>query len=865
MAKKIRGTAKKAAAARAKAAIVDIAPQTITATPASGSKPARVNVATTITVQSVPAPAAPAQAAAPAPSPPPAQAAPVKTASAITHNVPNLAASVAETTSPVISAPAIKTEPDKALTNEISALSDTINNLANANAVDEIANAINTNPSAAPRGKSLGKKLDIIGDNIGVGIKTTGDGVIKTNELLTGLGISMTDSSEIIAPTAIETEPDKALTDEISGLSDVTKKLTKANTSMVVKAIEGNTVNTGKKLDIISGNLGCVIRTADKDMLETGKLFSRLGISMADSSRDTKDKLIKELERMTELLDTPSISTEERLETIKHREDLLEALGKLEFKPEKEKKEVKGPGGWFGTIVAITGLLTGLIVGFVQTVLKDLGRIKFTGIRKFFTGIGDKFRAMKDSFKNSKFMTSVKDFFTGIGDKFKRIKEFFNFKGFTGVSSFNPFTKIKDFFTGIGEKFMKFFRIGKTIGRVLGKLALPLTILMSVYDGIMGAIDGYKTGGIAGAIKGAVLGVFNGLAGWVWDGIMWIFKSIYRYFGDDAAANALEAWDFMSTITWLWDSIQGFIEAIITPFVWMFNKIGEYLDDPMKIFSDIWEGIKAIPGLIWSGIKGLWGLFKGIGKTILAWFLPDRFSWLGKIVAKTGIYEKLGISGSGGSEKEKLTDETANNIVAERKAKNEALRARGLKPDGVTPIGKTPETPTPAPPTPAPPTPTPAPPPPPRENDKPPVIKATRELTREEYGAALLAQERAENDSRGGPVKIRSGTYDYAGEDGMSDEEKQELKTRKFAEAIRRDRDAIKPVQTNSTGAEINQISKSNKEMQSAPIIIAAPAPASGGGGKGSTNTNNVSSVTYQNNNIPDRSFTFNRGALAAY
>ena len=214
---------------------------------------------------------------------------------------------------------------------------------------------------------------------------------------------------------------------------------------------------------------------------------------------------------------------------------------------------------------------------------------------------------------------------------------------------------------------------------------------MSVYDGIMGAINGYKTGGIAGAIKGAVLGVFNGLAGWVWDGIMWIFKSIYRYFGDDAAADALEAWDFMSTITWLWDGIAGMFEAIVTPFKWLFNKIGEYIDDPSKIFSDIWEGIKAIPGIIWEGMTGLWGLFKSIGSTILAWFLPDRFSWLGKIVAKTGIYEKLGISGPTGTEKEQLTDETANNIVAERKAKNAALEARGLKPDGVTPIeGATP-------------------------------------------------------------------------------------------------------------------------------------------------------------------------------
>ena len=62
----------------------------------------------------------------------------------------------------------------------------------------------------------------------------------------------------------------------------------------------------------------------------------------------------------------------------------------------------------------------------------------------------------------------------------------------------------------------------------------------------------------------------------------------------------------------------------------------------------------------------------------------------------------------------------------------------------------------------------------------------------------------------------------------------------------------------------MNEISKSNKEMLSTPIIIAAPVPTASGG-KGSTNTSNVTSVTYQNNNIPDRTFTFNRGALAAY
>ena len=95
------------------------------------------------------------------------------------------------------------------------------------------------------------------------------------------------------------------------------------------------------------------------------------------------------------------------------------------------------------------------------------------------------------------------------------------------------------------------------------------------------------------------------------------------------------------------------------------------------------------------------------------------------------------------------------------------------------------------------------------------------------------------------------------------DEAWQEQKALGVRNAERNKKFGIKPLETNSTGAEINQISKENTQMNAAaPITI---NPSSGGeGGKTSNNTSNVSTVTYQNNNIPDRQYSWTMGAVNA-
>ena len=65
---------------------------------------------------------------------------------------------------------------------------------------------------------------------------------------------------------------------------------------------------------------------------------------------------------------------------------------------------------------------------------------------------------------------------------------------------------------------------------------------------------------------------------------------------------------------------------------------------------------------------------------------------------------------------------------------------------------------------------------------------------------------------------------------------------------------SITPVESNNAGANMNALQadteQANDASSDAPVII--PQGASGGGGGGTSNTN-VSSVSYANNNVPDR------------
>lgn len=482
-------------------------------------------------------------------------------------------------------------------------------------------------------------------------------------------------------------------------------------------------------------------------------------------------------------------------------QDLLENIDD-DIKNQRGGKDGGDGGGFFGSglldmfrnvmpdlltglLPGIIGAVTGLSVGFLGSFFKEaVWKNLSKGTREFIENFGTKMKNLWTRFeeflspitkrvkmmggKVGTWMEPIVNWFKSIGGHFKELKALFTGGGAGGGAFSKIIGNFMNFFT-------KFKAIGSVIGKILGKLALPITILMSVWDGIKGAMEGYKEGGVEGAIKGALKGVITGLVGWVWDMIMGLAKWIYRAIGWDEAAQSLEGWDFKTIINGFFDIIDWILYGI----GFVLGTIARPFVHPKEFFSEVWDGIKLLPGLIWDGMKAVWDFLANIGKIVLKSVLPPPNSALGALIPNS-VYEWAGLDSKTGAEKapaqdagsQKYIDELATGISSKGKpltqedkaARRQMLEARGMKP--------------------------------------------------EQINQQILSQ-RAKN---------------------------------------------VAPLNSTS-GQSIDGISKENMALNTAtptPVIING-----GGGGGGGSQSVQVNNVTYQPNNIPDRSMFMTAGAFA--
>ena len=444
------------------------------------------------------------------------------------------------------------------------------------------------------------------------------------------------------------------------------------------------------------------------------------------------------------------------------------------------------------------------------------------------------------------------------------------------------YNKIKDVFFGEGEG-----------GGIKGLLAFlwkwsPLGMIWRafkwVYDKIAGLFSGGE--GEGGGIKGllAFLWKWSPL-GMIWRAFSWIIDKITGLFsGGEGEGGGIKG--FLAFL-WKWHPINMLWRA----FSWIIDKITGLFSGTGgdSIFKTLLDGLKSLPGIIWEAIKkiafGFLGgavgaVAKGIGAVVgavgavagaVGSVVTGAVSAVGSAISDVaggaydavssvggGIMNMFGFGKNAAEEEEELEEELSSYTEGEevepqsipdteeepafiKYLKGETSLNELIMPKGEGAQQKPLEALAPT------------------EVKKEdvvnaeiirniPSVKPTRELSRysdssevprDEYRAAVIRQEEAKVK----PGSIRSSSVQFEPEDAY---------------------DYIKPVQTNSSGAQIDQISKSNKEMQSAAMIIAAPASGGGNNSKSASQTTNVSNVSYQSNNIPDRTFFWASGMLGA-
>jgi len=312
-------------------------------------------------------------------------------------------------------------------------------------------------------------------------------------------------------------------------------------------------------------------------------------------------------------------------------------------------------------IAGISGFFEGFI-GFAIGGLLDLGKDLLVWILGIFGVPEEKLQGMKDF----SFTDFLKDL---VGNIFDAIVGYF-----------------KSMFNGAVDGFNN--TEGNWADKILG--------------GIMGLINGWFNGlldGFAKIIDG-IAGFFGGegfsfkdwvtgFVGDIWNGITSFFSNIWEK-GKEGAMAVIMAyvnigkWIF-GFVKDIWDKVVGFFSNIFEKgkeggkeLVMGYINLGEWIFGFVK---DIWGKITGFFGsLIEKGKAGVAAIGEGminIGDALKGFvgdFLPDRDSWTGKILAKTGIYDKIGLkTPSAGTDT--LVDESA--IIPPKVGIGEALVQAG--------------------------------------------------------------------------------------------------------------------------------------------------------------------------------------------
>ena len=261
--------------------------------------------------------------------------------------------------------------------------------------------------------------------------------------------------------------------------------------------------------------------------------------------------------------------------------------------------------------------------GFLAKLLGPLGIIGgllagfVTGIVGYFTTLfGDILGSLSKMLNIGTFLSKIgltSEFFAKLAAPFKTV--------FGKIGEL--FGKLTSFFSktfgGLTEKFSKFLGIGKLIGRI----AAPLMLIFDVFKSISAAVNKFsETGNIGAALETGISELFGRVIGAPLDLLKSAVSWILGKFGFDEAESFLDSFSFT-------DIIQEFISRLVAWGKQSFEMVFQTLLD---VFGDISE--KFSSGDILGGIIEV---LRGLVKTLVA--LPFD-------LIKTGMAKVAGMFGA---------------------------------------------------------------------------------------------------------------------------------------------------------------------------------------------------------------------------
>jgi len=334
-------------------------------------------------------------------------------------------------------------------------------------------------------------------------------------------------------------------------------------------------------------------------------------------------------------------------------------------------------------LLAPIGLIGAVITSFVGAFVAEVKR-QINGIKAIILTFDKLFEPIKNIIRNTAKTfagpdTLIGRFFTFIGDKFKAIKGFFttgltNLQGSKFINTAS--TMLDDFIKGVKSLFQPISRVfgaignsvtsvsamaaeggvigkilgfAKGFGSVLGKLFLPVTIVMSAFDLITGFIDGFKESEGDSIVTKFIDGVGGGLSKLIGNligipldllksGVSWIMGAM----GFDKAEEFLDSFSFADLIMDLVKAPFNMISKAIDYIVGLFTGENDLFADIGSMFGSIADGATSLLKSILRGIlpnpagesEGVFGFIKKAVSSVI----PD------------GVYEFAGIDPKTGEE-----------------------------------------------------------------------------------------------------------------------------------------------------------------------------------------------------------------------
>ena len=554
-----------------------------------------------------------------------------------------------------------------------------------------------------------------------------------------------------------------------------------------------------ERLDSIIGLANNSLNVANNSLITLGSIEAGI-VMLTDYSgliRNSLSIIADDLSMLYNFLVQSSQTKEntDRIKNLQQKEkdaEMLKLLARLGGKVERGPITPAAPkeDGFLAKLLGPLGIIGGLLAGFV------------TGIVVYFT---DLFTRILTSLSK---MLSIGNFLRKIGltgDFFTKLSAPFKFIfGKIGeiVGKFTTFFS-KTFGT-LSEKFSKFFGIGKLIGRIAG----PLVLIFDVFKSISAAMDKFSaTGNFGDALQIGIGELLSRVIGMPLD----ILKSVVSWIAGKLGFTEVEAWLDSFNITAV---IKELVDRVVTAGRNVFASVFQFISDFVEDFTKgMQEG-----GLL----GGLMKVFQKIGYYLIAKPIDLLVNYLASLAEKVPVIGKqisgwlrsLEIAKFAGSGLT-FTEPPEFKREFEGKSFGEAVDARTKQERDTA-----------------------------KKSPAAEMLKTGTKAATSLFGGlgetlksgASTAIKGVENSGLLGTLTDMSGAFYKALQENIAGGE-----TQSKIGAV-----------PSTIGAEMSALLTNTRDLESNAEMAAAMAPMSGGATKKTANVS-AQSVTYNSNNIPDR------------